>query len=192
MAEARSADEAGRGLALVALLVSVAWLAYALLGGLTTIGRHFVPLALLRIALLGALVTFARVSGVGQRLGRTGLVVAAIGAALNLIGGVGSVVMDGWTFDPFGAAGETRTGSELWYAYVIGLSSFVFAIGTTLVGIASRSTSWLRISAILAGVLYLVAIPLGTPGHFIWIAPWIALAAGLATGADNRRSIKPV
>jgi len=187
MAEARSANREGRGLALVALVVSLAWLAYALLDGLTTIGRHFVPLALLRFALLGALATFARVSGAGQkRLGRAGLVVAVVGAAFNMVGAVGSVVMDGWTFDPFGAGGEARTGSELWYAFVIGLSALVFAIGTALVGIAGRPIGWLRISAILAGVLYVVGIPLGAPGHYVWIAPWIALAAGLVTGAEER------
>jgi hypothetical protein len=114
--------------------------------------------------------------------------VAAVGATFNSVGAVGSVVMDGWTFDPFSTGGEARTGSELWYAFVIGLSSFVFAIGTTLVGIAGRPLGWLRISAILAGVLYLVAIPLGTPGHYIWIAPWIALAAGLVARAGDENA----
>lgn len=57
--------------------------------------------------------------------------VAAVGAVANLAGGVGSVVTDGWDYNPF-APGAAE--SPPWYAFVIGISAFIFAFGSILTG----------------------------------------------------------
>ncbi|MGI9085240.1 MAG: hypothetical protein ACR2FE_08090 [Aeromicrobium sp.] len=179
----RSPVGAGRA---VAPVIAV-WVVFVVAGGLEPIGRHFLVLGLLRVSLFVALLGFAAAfvarSGL---LGRLGLGAAAIGAGLNLLGGIGSVITDGWSYDPFGP------GSALeppWYAYVIGLSAFVFALGSILTGVAGRSGGWLAVAAVLGGVLYPMAFvmqglyghdPGDLLGHLIWIAPWLALTIGLA------------
>ena len=110
-----------------------------------------------------------------------------VGAATNLVGGIGSVLTDGWSHDPFG---QGALPSPPWYAYVIGLSAFLFAVGGILVGIAGRSSGWPAIAAVLGGVLYPMTFvmqglfghnPGDLLGHLIWIAPWFALAGALLT-----------
>lgn len=180
----RSASGIGRAV----LAVTAAWVVLVVVGGLEPIGRHFLILGVLRVALLAALLGFAATYVPRSSwLGRLGLGAAAVGAAANLIGGVGSVVVDGWTHNPFGPGTEEMPGS--WYPYVIGLSAFVFALGSVLAGIAGRSGGWLAVAAVLGGVLYPMAFvmqglfghdPGDLLGHLIWIAPWVALTLGLS------------
>lgn len=176
------------GIGRAVLAVSSVWVVFVVVGPFEPIGRHFLILGVLRVALLVALLGFATAFAVREsRLGRIGLGVAVLGAGANLIGGVGSVVVDGWTHDPFGPGMEDLPGS--WYPYVIGLSAFVFALGSILTGIAGRSGGWLAVAAVLGGVLYPMAFvmqglfghqPGDLLGHLIWIAPWLALTLGLA------------
>ncbi len=135
----------------------------------------------LLVALLGFAAAFV---APGSRLRRWALAVATIGAVANLAGGVGSVVTDGWSYDPFGPG----AGDPPWYAFVIGLSAFLFAVGSVLTGIAGRAGGWLAVAAALGGVLYPMAFvmqgiyghdPGDLLGHLIWIAPWLALTLGL-------------
>ena len=172
------------------IAVIAAWVVLVVVGGLEPIGRNFLLLGVLRVALLAALLGFAAVFVArSSSLGRLGLGAAAVGAAANLVGGVGSVVVDGWTYNPFGPGTEEMPGS--WYPYVIGLSAVVFALGCVLTGIAGRSGGWLAVAAVLGGVLYPMAFvmqglfghnPGDLLGHLIWIAPWVALALGLSRG----------
>lgn len=173
--------------------VIAAWVVLVVVGGLESVGRHFVLLGVLRLALFAALAGLAlTVAAPSGRLGRLGLAAAAIGAAANLIGGVGSVVTDGWSHDPFGAGADA---SPPWYAYVIGLSAVIFAVGSILTGIAARSAGWLAVAAVLGGVLYPMAFvmqglyghdPGDLLGHLIWIAPWLVLSLGLSRSARAR------
>lgn len=179
----------------VAAVVMAAWIVYVLVGGLEGTGQHFVVLGALRVVLFGALLAFALAVGAhAGRLGRAGLGIAAVGAAAYLFGGVGSVATDGWSFDVF-ADGEL---DPPWYAYVLGLSGILFAIGTILVGIAGRSGGRLAVAVILAGALFPAVFALesslGFAGaHIVWLVPWMVLAAGLiAISADRPRSgLKP-
>ena len=177
----RSPRDIGR----VVAVAIAAWVAVIVVGGLEPIGRHFLILGVLRLALFAALLGLAWVAP-RSRLGRLGLIAAAVGAGANLVGGVGSVVTDGWTHDPFG---PDAAAAPPWYAYVIGLSAFIFAVGSSLTGIAARSAGWLGIAAVLGGVLYPMTFvmqglyghdPGDLLGHLVWIAPWLALALGLA------------
>ncbi len=174
------------GLAVAAVIA--AWVVFVLIGGLESIGRHFLVLGVLRVVLLGALLGFAAAFVArSSRLGRVGLGLAAVGAVANLAGGIGSVVVDGWTFNPFAPGMEDQP--VAWYPYVIGLSAFLFAIGGILTGIAARSAGWLAVAAVLGGVLYPMAFvmqgllghdPGDLVGHLIWIAPWLALTLGMS------------
>ena len=167
--------------------VIAGWIILVVVGGLEPVGRHFVILGILRIALFAALVALALKTGRHQsRFGVLGLGVAAVGAVANLAGGVGSVVTDGWNYNPF-APGAAA--SPPWYAFVIGISAFLFALGSILTGIAARSAGWLAVAAVLGGMLYPMAVvmqelyghdPGDLLGHLIWIAPWLALALGLS------------
>ena len=121
-----------------------------------------------------------------------GLGVAAVGIVANLAGGVGSVITDGWNYNPFGPGAAA---SPPWYAYVIGLGAFIFALGSILTGIAARSAGWLALAALLGGLLYPMAVvmqelyghdPGDLLGHLIWIAPWLVLALGLSRIGSRR------
>lgn len=183
----RGSDTTSRiGLAVSAVIA--AWIAFVLIGGLEPIGRHFLVLGVLRVALLAALLGFA-VAYVARssRLGRVGLVIAVVGAVGYLVGGIGSVVVDGWTYNPF--APGTEDDPVGWYPYVLGLSGIVFALGAILTGIAGRSGGWLAVAAVLGGALFPMAFvmqgllghnPGDLLGHLIWIAPWLALTLGMS------------
>jgi hypothetical protein len=171
--------------------VIAGWVILVVVGGLEPVGRHFLILGVLRLALLAALIGLSLSTSTHRsRLGATGLVIAAVGAVVNLAGGVGSVVTDGWNYDPFG---PDAAASPPWYAYVIGLSAFLFALGSILTGIAARSAGWLAHTAVLGGVLYPATIlmqgiyghdPGDLIGHLIWIAPWFALVLGMSRRND--------
>jgi hypothetical protein len=191
-------DESGRAgwssrrVGSVVLAVIAAWVVVVVVGGLESVGRHFVLLGVLRLVLCAALFALVAVAADRSRLGRLGLGVAAIGAGANLIGGIGSVVTDGWSHDPFGAGAEA---APPWYAYVIGLSAAIFAVGSILTGIATRAAGWLAVMAVLGGVLYPMAFvmqglyghdPGDLLGHLIWIAPWLVLAAGLSRSGSRQ------
>ncbi len=186
--------DAAFGAGHVAAAVIAAWIVYALIGGLDTIGRHFVVLGALRVVLFGALLAFALAVGAHtRRLGRVGLVVAGVGAAGYLLGAVGSVATDGWTYDVFADAAA----SPPWYAIVLGLSGILFALGTVLVGIAGRSGGRLAVAVILAGALFPAVLALSSvshaAGHIIWLVPWMVLAAGLIAAPAERpgRALEP-
>ncbi len=175
----------------VGTAVIVAWIAFAVLGDLEANGLHFTVLGVLRIAMLAVLVAFAAVAGVRSRMGRIGLGLAAVMAVTNLVGGVGAAVTDGLGYNPFLSTSSPVTP---WYAYVIGASGILFAVGTLLVGIAGRSAGWLAVATILGGVgfvlVHLLQLPLGETtgavvGHLLWIAPWLALAVGLARSEQD-------
>ncbi len=176
----------------VAAAVIAAWIVYVLVGGLEGTGQHFVVLGALRIVLFAALLAFAVAAGAqAGRLGRAGLAVAAVGAAAYLFGGIGAVATDGWSFDVFAGDGEFE---PPWYAFVLGMSGVLFALGTILVGIAGRSSGRLAVAVILAGALFPAVFalqePLGFAGaHIVWLMPWMVLAAGLIAGpADQPRA----
>lgn len=170
------------GVGYVAAAVIAAWVAFGLLDELEPNGRHLLVLGALRVVMLGALLAFAaKVGADATRFGRFALGVAALGAVVNLIGGIGAVVTDGWSFDPFGPGGPAE---PPWYAYLVLAGAMVFTLGTILVGIAGRRGGWLAVIVILGGVLY-AAFPLGAYGPFVWVAPWFALALGLATSSTD-------
>jgi hypothetical protein len=117
-------------------------------------------------------------------------------AVLNLVGGVGAAVTDGLGHNPFL---NTSSSVTPWYAYVIGASGLLFAVGTGLVGLAGRSAGWLGAATILAGacypLVYVLQMPFGEAtgaviGHLIWIAPWLALAVGLAREDEGSRVVR--
>ena len=186
--EQRRGPESTSRIGIAVTAVIAGWIGFVVIGGLESIGRHFLILGVLRVVLLVALLGFAAAFVArGSRLGRVGLGLAAVGAVVNLAGGIGSVVVDGWTFNPFGPGMEDQP--LAWYPYVIGLSAFIFAIGGILTGIAGRSAGWLAAAVVLGGVLYPMAFvmqgvlghdPGDLVGHLIWIAPWLALAAGMS------------
>ena len=171
---------------IVAALIA-GWIILVVVGGLEPVGRHFAILGVLRIALFAALIALTIAIGhPWSRFSVFGLGVAAVGVAANLAGGVGSVITDGWNYNPF-APGAAA--SPPWYAYVIGLSAFIFALGSILTGIAARSAGWLAGTAVLGGLLYPMTVvmqevyghdPGDLLGHLIWIAPWLVLALGLS------------
>ncbi len=160
-----------------------AWLVFALLDQLAPNGRHLLALGVLRIVMLGALLAFAGLVGMqASRLGRTALSIAALGAVVNLAGGVGAVLTDGWPFDPFAPGGPEE---PPWYAYLVLAGAAVFMLGTILVGIAGRLRRRLAVAVILGGVLYASVGLLGSYGHVVWVLPWFALALALATGSHD-------
>ncbi len=177
-------------LAAVAIIV---WAAFALLADLQPNGLHLLVLGGLRVVLLATLLAFATWSGAAtSRLGRFGLGLAALTALAGLVGGAGAVVMDGWSYNPF--LDEAAPGPP-WYAYVIGASVMLFAVGTIVVGVAGRAAGWPAVAAVAAGVGYLPVIALQAAlgeitgarvGHLIWAAAWLALALGLATSRGPR------
>ena len=189
-------DEAYRAPRMVGRIVAAViagWIILVVVGGLESVGRHFVILGILRIALFAALVALAlKARRTRSRLGVFGLGVAAVGVVANLAGGVGSVITDGWDYNPF-APGAAA--SPPWYAFVIGISAFIFALGSILTGIAARSAGWLAAAAVLGGLLYPMAVvmqelyghdPGDLLGHLIWIAPWLVLALGLSRIGSRR------
>jgi hypothetical protein len=158
--------------------VIAAWVVFALLDELEPNGRHLLVLGALRIVMLGALLAFAaKVGADATRFGRFALGTAAVAAVVNLAGGVGAVFTDGWSFNPFAPGGPA---SPPWYAFLVLAGAMVFALATILVGVAGRRGGWLAVAVILGGVLYAAAGPLGAYGHLVWVAPWFALALGLA------------
>lgn len=165
----------------VAAAAIAAFVVYVFVGGLEGTGRHFVELGALRIVLFGALFAFARESGVhSKKAGRAGLVIAGVTALSYLAGGFGAVATDGWSYDVLDPAVE---GDPPWYAYVIGASAILFALGTLLVGIAGRRER-LGVAVILAGAMFPVVFvleePLGFAGaHALWLVPWMVVAVGL-------------
>ncbi|HWL50051.1 MAG TPA: hypothetical protein VNT92_09245 [Acidimicrobiia bacterium] len=176
----------------VVTAVIAGWIIFVVVGGLQPVGRHFLILGVLRLALLAALIGLALSTSTHRsRLGKAGLGIAAVGAVANLAGGVGSVVTDGWNYDPFGPGADA---SPPWYAFVIGLSAGLFALASILTGIAARSAGWLALTAVVGGVLYPATIlmqgiyghdPGDLIGHLIWIAPWFVLGLGLSR-SDSR------
>lgn len=156
---------------------------YAIVGGLNATGQNFVVLGALRAVLFGALLAFAFTAGAqATRPGRIGIAVAAVAAAFYLAGGIGAVVTDGWSFDVF--APENDAIDPPWYAYLLGLSGVLFALGTILVGIAGRPSGRLAAAAILGGAMFPLVFALepslGHAGaHLVWLVPWMVLAAGL-------------
>lgn len=167
----------------VTAAVIAAWVVFALLDELEPNGRHLLVLGALRIVMLGALLAFAaKVGADATRFGRFALGVAALGAIVNLVGGVGAVLTDGWSFNPFGPGAPAEVP---WYPYLVLAGAAAFTLGTILVGIAGRRGGWLAVAVILGGILYAVAVPLGAYGHLVWVAPWFALALGLATSASD-------
>lgn len=179
------------GVGHVAAAAIAVFVVYALVGGLEATGRHLVELGALRVVLFGALLAFAQGSGAGgRRLGRAGLVVAAVTAVTYLAGAIGAVATDGWSYDPFNPSLERV--DPPWYAYVIGASAFLFALGTLLVGIAGRTGNRLAVAVILAGaffpLVFVLESVLGAAGaHAVWLAPWMVLSVGLAGGAEQLR-----
>lgn len=103
---------------------------------------------------------------------------------MNFAGGVGAVLTDGWSFDPFAPGGPAE---PPWYAYLVLVGAMVFTLGAILVGVAGRRGGWLAVAVILGGILYAAAIPLGAYGHVVWVAPWFALALGLASKSGAAR-----
>lgn len=168
----------------ISLAASVGFLAYVLLYGLGTVGYHLVVLGLLRWLLMPALVALHRRLGFPQ-LSAWGVGLAAGGAVATLVGALTLVVLDGWAFDPFAAAGASPPP----YVFVIGTGAMGFAAGTVLAGLAAlRRGSWIvGLSALLAGLLYLPAIPLAAVGHLAWIAAWISFSTLLLLSASGRR-----
>jgi len=177
----------------VAAAVIAAWVVYALVGGLDATGQHLLVLGALRIVLFGALLAFAHAVGAHERrLGRVGLAMAGGCAVLYLVGGIGAVATDGWSFDVFASEGDYMP----WYAVVIGLSAMLFALGTTLVGVAALSAGKLAVAAILAGVLFPAVLALQTfgdiVGHIVWLTPWMVLAVGVAAASPDRKIARSV
>lgn len=174
------------GVGYLAAAVFAAWAVFALLGDLQPNGRHLLVLGALRIVMLGALLAFAAKAGAdATRFGRFALGTATLGAVVNLAGGVGAVLTDGWSFNPFAPGGPAE---PPWYAFLVLVGAMVFALGTILVGVAGRGAGRLAVAVVLGGVLYAVAFPLGLVGHLVWVAPWFALALGLAVGSSDVRS----
>lgn len=172
-----SATLAGRAL----LAVISVWTVWALVDTLEPVGRHFLGLGALRVAMLVALIAFAVAAGARERrLGRAGLAVATLGAAMYVVGGIGSVATDGWSYHPFEDGG---TAGPPWYAFVIGFAGMLFALGTALVGFAGHGHR-LRVPVILAGVLFPPAVALSQAhdlaGHLVWVAPWVVVGLALA------------
>jgi hypothetical protein len=192
--DAAVANRQSRLIGQIVATVITGWIILVVAGGLEPVGSHFVILGVLRIVLFAALVALAVKAGQRRsRFGVFGLGVAAVGAVANLAGGVGSVVTDGWDYNPF-APGAAE--SPPWYAFVIGISAFIFALGSILTGVAARSAGWPAVAAVLGGLLYPMAVvmqelyghdPGDLVGHLIWIAPWLVLALGLSR-TDSRRS----
>ena len=170
----------------LAAVTIIGWVAFALLADLEPNGLHLLVLGGLRVVLFATLLAFASWSNAtSSRLGRFGLGLAAVTAVGGLVGGVGAVVTDGWGYNPFL---DTLPLSTPWYAYVIGASVLLFAVGTIVVGLAGRAAGWPALAAVAAGAGYFATVALQAPlgattgavvGHLIWIAAWLALALGL-------------
>ena len=145
-------------------------------------GRAFILLGFARIVVFFALWAVASLAaGEQSKLMTTGLYLAFVGALANALGAIGAVVTDGLEYNPFETAANVE---PPWYAYVIGLSAFVFALGALLVGIAAWRAGVKRagLAAILGGAIYPVAFI--AVGHAIWALPWLAL--GVLVYMDSR------
>ena len=179
----------------LAAVAIVTWVVFALLADLEPNGLHLLVLGGLRIVLLATLLAFAVWSGAtSSRLGRVGLGLAAVTAIGSLVGGAGAVVTDGWSYNPFTDPLLAGAGPP-WYAYVVGASTMLFAVGTIVVGLAGRAAGWPAVAAVAAGVGYVAAFALqaslgettgAVVGHLIWVAAWLALALGLITSGGRR------
>lgn len=153
-----------------------AYIVYALVVGIETTGRHLLELGMMRFVLLAALLAFARQSGaLSSRLGRIARSVTGAAAVTFVAGAVGAVVNDGWTRNIFGPGDAAPP----WYAYVIGLSGIVFAIGTAGVGIAGRSAGRVAALVIVAGITFPLALAGQGAGHIGWLAVWLVLCIAL-------------
>ncbi|MDQ3548939.1 MAG: hypothetical protein M3439_08980 [Chloroflexota bacterium] len=124
-------------LAAICLAAGIAFLVYLLVAGLDTIGRHMLVISLVRLSFLAGLIAFAASVRRSEGLFRVGLLLAAASAALNMAGAFAWVVTDGWSYNAFDTDG---TGFPPWYAFMIGGSAFLFALGTILTGIAAIRT----------------------------------------------------
>ena len=176
------------GFALAAAIA--AWTVFAALGDLQPNGRHLLALGTLRVVMCAALFAFAVLAGLtGSRAGRLALTVTALAAAGTLVGGVGAVAVDGWSYNPF--APENEANPLPWYPYLILVSTALFALGTLVVGILGRRAGWLAIAVMAAGVLYAAAGAINPGGHFIWAAAWFAVALGLATRPATSLASQP-
>lgn len=188
MAHQRAVGRAERIAAVVLLAACALWVAYAVLGDFDTIGRHFIALAVLRVAMLALLFAIARTASArSSGLGRTGLALAAAGAALFLVGALGAVATDGWNFNPLGTAAEARSDASLWYAYAIGMGFFLFTIGVVLVGIAARSVGWPAAVLILTAVVHVASSPWPLAAHLLWVTGWMVVAGALAAMPPGNR-----
>jgi len=174
----------------ICLAAGVAFLSYILLAGLDTTGRHILVISLVRLSFLAGLIAVAATVRLSRGLSRVGLGLAAVSAVLNLVGAIGWVVTDGWSYNAFDADGPD---SPPWYAYVIGSTAILFAFGTILAGIAAiraRVKPALAVAVLLAGLFFPAAllgdaVGLGAAiGHAFWTLPW--LAVGLLTLAALR------
>lgn len=164
---------------LVAAVIG-AYIVYVLIVRLEGNGRHFVELGVLRLVLFAALLSFARWSGAtARRLGKFGTGLAGVCAVTFVAGAIGAVVTDGWSYDVFDPALDEEEAP--WYAYVIGLSGILFALGTVLTGIAGRAAGRLAAVAVVAGATFPLVFAMGddTLGHVVWFVPWLVLAVGL-------------
>lgn len=166
------------------------YVAYILIVGLVGNGRHFLELGVMRLVLFGALLAFARWSrALEGRLGRFGTRLAGIASVAYVTGASGAVITDGWSRNIF-AAGEK--GEPPWYAYVLGLSGILFALGTVLVGFAGRSFGWLAIAVLVAGASFPLVFALGdTAGHVAWFVPWLVFSVGLIRARSQRAVHNP-
>lgn len=177
------------GVGYLAAAAIAAWVIFALVDTLEPNGRHLLVLGALRIVLFALLLSFVAVAKVqSSRAARVCLAVAGLGAAVNLLGGLGAVVTDGWSYNPFTDGTEA---AAPWYAFLVLVGAMLFALGTVVTGIVGRSAGWLAVAVVLGGVLYAAAIPLGAAGHLVWVAPWFAISLGLATrGAETRSAVR--
>lgn len=180
----RTSDVALAGLAAI-----VAAGVYVAADGLdSAVTRGFVVLAALRVILLGVVLAFgSAVRATGGRLVTIGLLLAALGVAGYVVGAIGGIATDGWTYDAL-----DEDVALPWYLPFVGIGAIVFSVGTVLVGIAGRSAGWPAVALVLSGVAYPLLLfpaqPFGTvAGHLIWLVLWLAFAAGMAWSDPRSR-----
>ncbi len=181
-------ENVARQAALVGGSGIVAFLAFAAATGLPGNARSFVVLGALRVVLFAALLAYVVHSGTSSRLGRVGLGFVAVTTVSYLVGGIGAAVTDGWSLD---VLTEENTTYTPWYAYVLGASFLVYAVGTLLVGLATRRARPGPARALMAaGLVAPFAIGVSesvghVAGHTLLLAPWLVFTALVA--APGRR-----
>lgn len=179
------------GVGTVTVAAVGAWSAYAVIGGIEPNGRHFLELAGMRLVLFAALLAFGlSLAGRVPRVLTLGLVLSGLGAAAYLVGAVGAVGTDGWSFDPL----ADPSAEPPWYLMVIGLSANVFSLGAILVGIAGRAAGWPAAAVALGGALYPLLLfpiqPFGvTIGHLLWLLPWLALGVWMSRTGSRQATV---